>query len=181
MFLEKRLTLTSDELTKRNERLFKNCQRFIAQHSDAQHVHIFVSMAEQNEPDTLKLIDWLVGKGLKVYSSKTYYQERKLTHHLITNSHDFNLGRKGIPEPKNVDPVDPKLIDLVFVPLISFDENGNRIGYGAGLYDRFLSEVRTDCLKVGIAITPPLNTIDYADQYDVPLDFCINHLGIYEF
>lgn len=181
MFLEKRLTLTPDELAKRNERLFKNCRRFLAQHPNAQHAHSFVSMAEQNEPDTHKLIDWLIEKGLKVYSSKTFYRERKLTHHLITNSQDFNLGRKGIPEPKSADLVDPKLIDMVFVPLISFDEHGNRIGYGAGLYDRFLSEVREDCLKVGMAITPPLNNIDYADQYDVKLDFCINHLGIYQF
>jgi len=94
---------------------------------------------------------------------------------------DFVLGRKGIPEPRNADAVDPKTIDIVFVPLISFDEHGNRIGYGAGLYDRFLSEVRPDCLKVGLAVTPPLNNIDYSTEYDIALDFCINHLGIYEF
>ena len=182
MFLEKRLTLTKQELSKRNERLLKNCKRFSSQFSQLKHAHVFISMEEKNEPDTLKLIDWLIEeKSIQVYSSKTFYRERKLTHHQITSSTDFNLGNKGIPEPRNKDSVNPKLIDIVYVPLISFDEDGNRIGYGAGLYDRFLSEVRPDCIKVGIAITPPLNNIDYADQFDVKLDYCINHLGIYEF
>ena len=182
MFLEKRLTLTHKELTIRNERLLKNCQRFCNKFPQLKHTHVFVSMEEKNEPDTLRLIDWLIEeKSVHVYSSKTFFRERKLTHHRISGSADFKLGDKGIPEPINEDKINPELMDIVFVPLISFDEHGNRIGYGAGLYDRFLSEVRPNCLKVGLAITPPLNNIDYTDQFDVQLDFCINHLGIYEF
>lgn len=182
MFLEKRLTLTTDELSRRNVRLLKNCQRFVNHRPELKHAHIFVSMPTQNEPDTLKLIDWLIdAKEIKVYSSKTFYVERRLTHHAIANSLDFVLNQKGIPEPKSAELIDPKLIDIVFVPLISFDESGNRIGYGAGLYDRFLKQVRKNCLKVGVAVTPPLNNIDYTNDNDVALDFCINHLGIYEF
>lgn len=182
LFLEKRLTLTREELLFRNNRLLKNCQNFLLQHPHLRHAHTFVSMAEQNEPDTLPLIDWLIEEmEIEVYSSKTFYHERKLTHHKITSSTDFKLGRKGIPEPNNFEETHPSLIDIVFVPLISFDESGNRIGYGAGLYDRFLNQVRPDCLKVGLAVTPPLNHIDYVDAHDIPLDYCINHLGIYQF
>lgn len=182
LFLEKRLTLTPNELKKRNKQLLKNCQQFIEKLTSIEHAHIFVSMADKNEPDTLRLIDWLIEeKNTKVYSSKTFYKERKLSHHQILHSNDFMLGRKGIPEPVNPKKSDPQLMDLVFIPLISFDETGNRIGYGAGLYDRFLSEVRPDCLKVGLALTPPLNNIDYVDSLDIPLDYCINHLGIYSF
>ncbi len=182
MFLEKRLTLTTEEHSRRNEQLLKHCQQFVNSRTSLKTAHIFVSMPEQNEPDTLKLIDWLIGeKQMSVLSSKTFYKERRLSHHKIINSTDFVLNPKGIPEPTNPALEDPKQIDIVFVPLISFDEQGNRIGYGAGLYDRFLKEVRSDCLKVGMAITPPLNTIDYTNEFDVSLDFCINHLGIYKF
>lgn len=182
MFLEKRMTLRSAELSERNRRLLENCQAFVNTQSSLKHVHIFVSMAEHHEPDTLELIDWLATtKKIQVYSSKTFYKERKLTHHRILHSKDFTPGRKGIPEPNGPDIVNPQLFDLVFIPLISFDESGNRIGYGAGLYDRFLKEVRSDCLKVGLAITPPLNSIDYTDTHDIALDYCINHLGTYQF
>ena len=54
---------------------------------------------------------------------------------------------------------------------------GNRIGYGAGLYDRFLNEVSPNCLKVGIGITPTLDHLDCTDEHDVPLDYFISHLG----
>lgn len=182
MFLEKRLTLTPSEIATRNERLLQNCKNFIHQKQGIHHAHIFLSMSDKNEPDTPSLIDWLIQeRQTKIYSSKTFYKQRVLTHHPVQNSLDFNLGTKGIPEPKNTSLVDPTLFDLVFVPLISFDEQGNRIGYGAGLYDRFLNEVRSDCLKVGLAITPPLNNIDYTNEFDVSLDFCINHLGVYSF
>ncbi|HEY9116874.1 MAG TPA: hypothetical protein VIN11_03555, partial [Roseivirga sp.] len=96
LFLEKRLTLTQAELQRRNALLFKNCQRFLKNHPKIEHAHIFISMAEKHEPDTLKLIDWLVNeKKMKVYSSRTFYRERKLTHHQVFSSKDFKLAKSG--------------------------------------------------------------------------------------
>jgi 5-formyltetrahydrofolate cyclo-ligase len=44
----------------------------------------------------------------------------------------------GIPEPEG-EGADPAIIDLVLLPAIACDAFGNRVGFGAGCYDRFLS------------------------------------------
>ncbi|MEC7754252.1 5-formyltetrahydrofolate cyclo-ligase [Roseivirga sp. UBA1976] len=181
MFLEKRLTLRPTEYALRNTLMIENCKQFLTAHSELKHVHIFGSMPTKLEPDTAPLIDWLLLEQKQVYSSKTHWKKRSLSHHPINHSADFRPDSRGIPEPTSSQEAQATLFDLVFVPLISFDESGNRIGYGAGLYDRFLAELRPECKKVGLAITPPLNTIPYADTHDIPLSACINHLGIYTF
>ena len=48
-------------------------------------------------------------------------------------------------------PQDEKIIDMVVVPGVAFDEKRNRIGFGAGYYDSFLKNTKKECHKVGIA------------------------------
>ena len=47
--------------------------------------------------------------------------------------------------------VSPTEIDAVVVPLVAFDEQGYRLGYGGGNYDRFLPQLRQDAIVVGAA------------------------------
>lgn len=85
--------------------------------------------------------------------------------------------RYGIPEP--VSPSEwfaPFQLDLVLVPLLGFDRQGHRLGYGGGWYDRsfaFLAEqVRpTEPLLVGVGYAfQELPALEPA-PWDVPLDF----------
>lgn len=104
-----------------------------------------------------------------------------MTHFLVEKDTTIETSKFGIPEPTNGREAAPKVLDVVFIPLISCDKAGNRIGYGAGLYDRFLEQVSDKCLKVGIGITPTLDNIDYMSEYDISLDYYISHLGIESF
>lgn len=87
----------------------------------------------------------------------------------------------GILEPINGTILEPMNIDIVFVPLLSFDENGYRVGYGKGYYDRFLSRCRKDILKIGFSFFEAEPVIEDIDNYDVPLNLCITPLNVYEF
>lgn len=179
LFLEKRQTLTQKEFERRNQLLINYCTSFLETHKQVVHCHLFLPITKFREPNTWPLFERLRQSDRhKVYLSKTYFKEKRLKHFLVNRDTELQTTKLSIPEPVDAEEVSPKIVDVIFVPLISCDREGNRIGYGAGLYDRFLSEVRRDCLKVGIGITSTLDNIDYNDQYDVPLDYYISHLGI---
>ena len=93
----------------------------------------------------------------------------------------FETNKYGIEEP--IDGIDmfPSEIDLVIVPLISFDKKGNRVGYGKGYYDRFLKQCRKDCVKIGFSYFEPVDQVDDINKYDVKLNFGITPEAIYEF
>lgn len=75
-------------------------------------------------------------------------------------------GKYGIPEPKIGKP--EKDFDVIFVPLVAFDENGNRIGRGKGYYDRFL--LLSAAKKVGIAFSEQKVEVVPTEKTDVRLD-----------
>ena len=93
----------------------------------------------------------------------------------------FELNKYGIPEPRNGTIINEKEIDLSIVPLIAFDLFGDRVGYGKGYYDRFISKCRFNMIKIGISYFPPLDKIEDVEEFDKKLDFCITPDHIYAF
>ena len=69
--------------------------------------------------------------------------------------HDWEIDNYGIRVPvtdeNNYIPADE--IDLVIAPLLGFDREKYRIGYGAGFYDRFIERLRPDCPVIGVAFS----------------------------
>ncbi len=88
---------------------------------------------------------------------------------------DLEKGVLGILEPKKECKrlSNPEDIDFIVVPGIAFDLFKNRIGYGAGYYDRFLKTTREDCLKVGIAFELQVLEEIKTEEHDVPLNVII--------
>lgn len=78
-----------------------------------------------------------------------------------------------ISEPTHNETIETEKIDAVLVPLLCFDVRGFRVGYGKGFYDRFLQKCRPDCLKIGLSFFPPVEKIEDAQDFDVPLDYCV--------
>ncbi len=81
----------------------------------------------------------------------------------------FTPGVFNILEP-NGEFVDKKLIDLIIVPLLFFDKDNNRVGYGKGYYDRFLSDYKGITIGVGY-------DFQEVDKIDVkPSDVKLNYI-----
>lgn len=93
----------------------------------------------------------------------------------------FQRNRFNIYEPADGARVDPGHIDLVLVPLLAFDAEGYRVGYGKGYYDRFLAQCRVDCIKAGVSYFEPVAAIEDKADFDVPLDLCITPQTVYVF
>lgn len=86
-----------------------------------------------------------------------------------------------IHEPVHDELFETDKIDAVLVPLVCFDTEGFRVGYGKGFYDKFLKNCRTDCLKIGLSFFPPVEKIEDARDFDVSLDYCITPDEIFNF
>ena len=108
-------------------------------------------------------------------------QSPQLISVIVDDETVFKVNKYGVEEP--VDGIDmfPSEIDLVIVPLISFDKRGYRVGYGKGYYDRFLKQCRRDCIKIGFSYFDAVSHIDDVERHDIKLDYCITPETIYQF
>ena len=140
------------------------------------YIHTFLPIDHQREVDTWYFVRWAWRgyKTIKIAASVTDPVRKKLTHYRIRPDTVFTKNRWGIPEPQSAArPVSSATFDIVLVPLLAFDQQGNRVGYGGGYYDRFLAECRPDCVKIGLSLFDPVERIDDVEPTDVRLDACI--------
>lgn len=105
----------------------------------------------------------------------------EMTSVIVNDETIFAPNKFGIDEPVDGLLMFPEEIDLVIVPLLAFDANGFRVGYGKGYYDKFLKECRLDVVKVGFSYFEPVSMIDDINAFDVKLDYCITPDAVYEF
>jgi 5-formyltetrahydrofolate cyclo-ligase len=100
---------------------------------------------------------------------------------LLTDSTVIKVNDWGIPEPVDGVEIPASKIEAVFIPLLVFDQKGNRIGYGKGFYDEFLSRCTKEVVKVGLSLFPAEKEIEEVNEHDVPLDYCVSPEKIYNF
>ena len=173
--------LTQEEHTLRSALVCEQAFKLITERQ-FKNIHLYLPLTKQREVNTTPLFQKLIGTSehqvvLPRVNSKSKTLE-SIAYHSTTK---LVAGNFGVTEPSGKDHFDMKNLDVVLVPLISFDRKGFRIGYGGGYYDKFFEQAGDKLIKVGLAITPPLDYIPYSEPHDIPLDFCITHHGIYSF
>jgi 5-formyltetrahydrofolate cyclo-ligase len=145
------------------------------------YFHIFLPIEEQKEVNTEFLLHLLSGKDKEIVISKSDFTSRKMTHFLLTDNTKIKKNEYNIPEPVDGIEVPSSKIEVVFVPLLAFDIVGNRVGYGKGFYDQFLSECPPETIKIGLSFFEAENSIAGVFVKDVRLDFCISPKKCYRF
>jgi len=124
-----------------------------------------------NEIDDLEI--------LKKFEEKKY----KICLPVVKNNFDmdfynfsFNqpliINRYGIPEPKKTNIVYP---DIILIPMVAFDKNLNRLGYGGGYYDRIIEKLmkKKNFLKIGLAFSKQkINNLPVS-KYDKKMDYVV--------
>ena len=91
----------------------------------------------------------------------------------------LSINKYGIPEP-----ISKKIIypDVLIIPLVAFDNELNRLGYGGGYYDRYLAKSfkKKRIIKIGIAYSfQKVNKIPI-NKYDIRLDYIITEEKFYK-
>jgi len=141
------------------ERLFS-----LAEYRQAETIMYFLNFGK--EVDTLAMVPASLAHGKRVVAPKTVHSERRLIlSEIVDPQRDLEPGRWGIPEPKTerLRQVDAAAIDFVIVPGVAFDEQGHRLGYGGGYYDRFFAGLREGVPLVAL-------TFDLQVVPEVPVD-----------
>jgi len=89
-------------------------------------------------------------------------------------SEPLKINKYGIPEPETKNIVYP---DVLLVPLVAFDNNLNRLGYGGGYYDRLIAKLskKQKIMKIGLALS--VQKIDKVpiNIYDQKLDYIVTN------
>jgi 5-formyltetrahydrofolate cyclo-ligase len=181
LFSNKRKELTSKEVNVYQDLLLIRLQELDLPYCNI--LHTYLPIYDRNEPDPMPMVDWLRFRdpGMKVAYPKIQLSDLSMTHYVTDEHSVFTLNEFGIAEPDSGMEVDAADIDMVIIPLLCFDHSGNRVGYGKGFYDRFLSKCRTEVLKIGLSFFPPIESIEDVNFFDKKLDLCITPERVYAF
>lgn len=145
------------------------------------YFHIFLPITEQKEVNTEFILHLLSGKDKEIIVSKADFETRKMTHFLLTDNTKIKKNEYNIPEPVDGIEVPSTKIDVVFVPLLAFDKNGHRVGYGKGFYDKFLSECKPDVIKIGLSFFEPEEAIEGVFEDDIALNYVVTPTTAYKY
>ncbi len=160
-------------VTERDEKNKKILSQLTSQdfYKKAKTVMTYVSFGD--EVDTHRLIEKML-EDEKILCAPKCITKTEMEARKFCDFSDLSVGAYGILEPMGEI---IKSFDLIIVPGVAFNENLHRIGYGAGYYDRFLSENKA----VTVGLFYEVQKSDFlADSRDYPLDYIITEEKIYQ-
>ena len=133
ILLKKRNLMDKKTVEKNTDLIIENLKKYVG---NARNIMIFMDMG--NEVNITKL--------LELYPTKTFFipkifpkREMKINKY---SKNELVLHKFGYYESSSKEYYDEKILDLIIVPGIGFDYQRNRIGFGGGFYDNFLTKVR---------------------------------------
>jgi 5-formyltetrahydrofolate cyclo-ligase len=138
----------------------------------ARLVHVYHSTSVEVRSMPFIEYAWAIGKTVTV--PRVHRENGRLEHVVVDHRTRWEAGAFGILEPARtdgdtlLDDSDFTATDAVIVPLVAFDRDCHRIGYGKGYYDRFLAA--TSAVKIGIAYECQRVPAIPHESHDIQLD-----------
>ena len=145
------------------------------------YYHLFLSIKNHKEVETELILHILQGKDKEIVLAKSNFDTTEMQHFLLTENTTIIESKLHIPEPQNGLEVPVDMLDVVFVPLLAFDQYGNRVGFGKGFYDKFLSKCKPETIKIGLSFFEAELQIEGLFQGDIKLNYCVTPTKIYQF
>ncbi len=166
-------------LPDRHERSIRICAHITStpRYHAAHSIHCYLPIG--SEVDTTPLIRHALAHQKRVIVPVVAPDTSDLTHTWLTSLEAETLrpGLHGIPQPHLIQPVavTSDTCDLIIVPLLGFDSEGYRLGYGKGYYDRFLANTTAPAIGIAFA-TQQVSHIPH-EPHDVPLCCIVTEEG----
>jgi 5-formyltetrahydrofolate cyclo-ligase len=181
IYREKRNALTATEQSKLDDLLLIQFQT-----AELPFINTLLSywpIEENKEPNAHLFTDYLEFKNpqLLVAYPKTDFIIDEMEAVATDGETEFIKNEHNIYEPESGNRMVATDFDMILVPLLAFDKNGYRVGYGKGFYDKYMAGCRKDCFKVGFSYFEPVDEIADKADFDLPLDLCITPQSVYVF
>lgn len=177
-YKELRKELSEDEIEEKSLEIANNALKLSIW--EKTNYHIFLPISEKKEVNTEYLLHILQGKDKSIIVSRSNFKTFEMTHILLQENTVLKESVFRIPEPVSGIEILPKHIDVVFIPLLAFDQKGNRLGYGKGFYDRFMKECSPETIFVGLSFFEAEDKIP-SEENDIALHFCVTPKNNYSF
>ncbi len=177
--IAKRDSLTEDYRDKASK-VIRNKLINSKEFHEANTIMSFVSFSTEVDTREMMELAWSLNK--KIVTPLAILKDRKLELYHISKWDQLKEGIYGIlePMPDEQRVVKAGEVDLVIYPGVAFDEELNRLGYGAGFYDRFYHRLKQDCYRVAIAFDMQIISKVPTNQYDVPVQKIITEKKVLE-
>lgn len=174
----RKIALSTGKVAQMSNQIFKTyLDYFSLERGDK--VHCFLSITEKNEVDTRPFLDYFFAHEIRVFVPKVAGSEFISVE--ITRETPLIKSAWGIAEPACEEDAGVTDFDMILLPLLYADANGNRVGYGKGFYDKFLAKLPNPPLKVGLSFFPPNETVSDISPLDIPLDYLVTPAEVLSF
>lgn len=138
---------------------------------------IMVFLSSFNEPRTDLIISELLAQKKKIVVPVSDTITHTITPSYLDTLYDTSSGAYNIREPKELRIAQTTDIDIALIPALALSRYGNRIGFGMGYYDRFLSDFNG--LKIGVCYDFQIFDTLPHNPHDVKMDLIITEKRIY--
>ena len=152
------------------------------------YAHVGIYLPHGAEINSLPLLNRVLSLGKHTYLPMLPYgRGKRLWFNRIEAGNHWTANRFGIPENWGQKSVRAQQLDLLFMPLVGYDDFGYRIGMGGGYYDASLAFLRRRKIwrrpyLVGVAFTCQHVAGELAhDTWDIPLDAILTEQGVHQF
>jgi len=160
----------------RHQASVRACNRLAELDAFAHASVVMLYMPLVTEVDVTPLALRAFQQGKTVCVPKMDLQRNEIVPAEISTFDDrvMHVDDHGVRVPRDDRTVSASMIDLVVVPGVAFDVQGNRLGRGGGHYDRFMVKLRAETTKVAIAFDVQIVDAVPAVEHDVPVDIVVS-------
>lgn len=175
-----RKKLTPDQVKEKSIAIRRQFESWLSEREPLTHFHLFFPIDRFNEVNTFYIMELLEQKDKVIYTSQVSKDSLDMDTLKLPKDAAFFLDEWGIPVPQESILVAPSKIQVVLVPLLAYDSQGNRVGFGKGYYDHFLSKLKADVIKIGLSFFEPEPEVK-REMHDIPLNFCVTPEKVFTF
>lgn len=168
--LNRRMSIPSEVIKELNNKIITRLLS-LDEFKKAKTVHIYIPIKGKNEVNTRPVIGELLRERKEVVVPVMEFNSVVLHHVYLNGLEDLKQNKWGVEEPVHQEEADVQQLDIIVVPMIGGDLHGNRLGYGKGYYDSFLSQ--TKAVKIGLLYNTCLVDEIPVESHDVELDILI--------